>query len=644
VELIRSHILEFIILALLVILVVLIFSLINMFLRLKAEKEREEARKHLQTTNFELEAAYQQLIASESELNRQFKELKVKEVELRNSRERYRLAAKGSEFGIWDYDYEKTEMYFSRKAKELLNLSTDQYAFESKTYYNCLTETEQFSLRSKVSDHIEHKTNVLEHETFVILDGGQIEWVSIRGKALFDEQGLPLRIAGSLRSITQEKEDKIEIKRIAFTDELTSLSNRASFNQLVKTMNDCETCQRAILLLIDINDFKIVNDSLGHYYGDQALKKLAEILTEEIGNHGKLFRMGGDEFVILVSNLQNELEVEAFVGRLFQRIKPKFEIDGIGMQINLCIGSANYPDDSQTLEVLLKHADLALHEAKRNGKNQYCAYEPQFEEVMKQNLWFEDALNKALEGKEFELYYQPKLRLNDNKILGFEALIRWNHPEKGMISPDEFIPIAEEKGFINSIGEWVIGEAINQLNNWHLEGHTTLTMSINLSAKQLKEVNLIESIMKTMKHKVIKPSHIEFEITETTALHDIDFAMELLQKLRNLGFKISLDDFGTGYSSLNYLNMLPIDILKIDRTFIEGSVNNDQRKQIIKTVIQLAHANHMEVVAEGVETYEQFLFLKEENCDILQGYYISKPEPPARVLEIIKTPIELFAL
>lgn len=640
-DIIQQNSLEFIILALIIITVILVFSVTNLLLRLKAEKDREDARKDLQLSYMELEAAHEQLVASESELTRQFRELQMKEDELRKSRERYRLAAKGSEFGIWDFDMETGKMYFSNKGKEILGFPMHQESFGMEEFYGLFDVKQELQFRRAVDEHLSRRSAAIEYEALLQI-GGNEEWISVRGRALFDSEDKATRLAGSLTNITQEKASGEKLLRIAFMDELTGLHNKAYLNSHLEEICGSGDCDSAALILVDLDHFKTINDSLGHSYGDEVLRKIAEIIQSEVGTDHDIVRFGGDEFIIIIKDYEDAGIIDEIAINLIMTFRNRFDIDGIGFSNTLSMGIATYPADSESLDELLQHADLALNEAKARGRNQYVYYDVSLEAAMKHSLWYEREIKLAIEESQFELYYQPKYHIDTDKIIGYEALIRWHHPEKGLISPAEFIPIAEENGLIIRIGEWVVGEAIRQLDQWHRAGYDYLTMSINLSAKQFKEIKLEEVVSRAMSGKRIKTRHIEFEITETTALHDIENAVSILSGFREQGYKIALDDFGTGYSSLNYLNVLPIDTLKIDKTFIAGSMVDRTGGQIIKTVIALAHAHDMEVVAEGVETSEQLEFLRSESCDVIQGYYISKPVEASEAIGLTERSLELI--
>jgi len=641
-EMIQNHPLEFIILALVIMMVILIYALTNLLLRLKAEKDRKLARKDLQASYMELEATHQQLLASESEVTRKYMELQEKEEELRKSRERYRLAAKGSEFGIWDYDFETRKMYFSNQAKDIFGLSIDQNSFVSSEIFNCLPANDAIKLYEKIKKHLSvQDNNVIEYETVIEIQKGKMEWISVRGKAQYDAEGNPVRLAGSLMNVTKEKEAEIKIKKLAFTDELTNLPNKTYYNQVISE-NAEDQFDKLALFFIDIDNFKTINDFHGHKMGDQVLKKVAAIIRHEVDKRFEVMRYGSDEFIVLLKVFMDADEVEKQAQRLLKIFQNKFIVEDAIFSVTLSIGIATRMNETVDFDMLLKQANLALYEAKSKGKNQYHHYTMTLMEKMEQQLWFEKELEIATLNHQFKLYYQPKYDLKEETIVGYEALIRWMHPEKGIIPPNDFIPLSEENGLIILIGKWVIYEAISQLNQWHLQGFTHLTISINLSAKQFVDIKLIETIQEAMIGKMIRPEHVELEITETTALQDLGYATNILKNLRNQGYKISLDDFGTGYSSLNYLNVLPIDILKIDKAFISDSVYSKSKQQVIKTIIQLAHVNKLDVVAEGVEAYEEMELLRTEKCDMIQGYLISKPLPPIEAIELMNKSFEII--
>jgi diguanylate cyclase (GGDEF)-like protein len=488
-------------------------------------------------------------------------------------------------------------------------------------------------VQNSIMSHINGITDEIDVQFKMRLVKDKSVWISIRGRALYDEHGKALRVAGSISNINKEKIAEEQVIQLAYYDPLTKLPNRQLFEKELSEVINNKLIKSFSLMFIDIDNLKAINDSLGYRQGDIVIKNVTEILNKHIGLKQDLYKFGGDEFIIITRDIETIEEIEVYLRELLKEFQKPFDIEGLGFTITLSIGVALYPIDGDCMDLLLKHADTALNHIKQKGKNGYEIFSYEMNENLNERLMMERDLRRAVAGKELELYYQPKVDIISKTIVGYEALLRWNHKEKGLIMPLEFIPLAEETGLIIPIGEWVIAEAVNQLRKWHIEGHAELTISINLSAKQLKDIRLIEFFTNIIKSSGIDPRHLEVEITETTALYDINYAITILTELKTLGIKVSLDDFGTGYSSLNYLTVLPIDTLKIDKTFLDKN-NEKQNTEIIKSVIALAHACDMNVVAEGVETQEQLDFLAEEDCDLMQGFYFSKPLPYADAIKL----------
>lgn len=619
----ESSILEYSIFGITIILL-LAFSIRNYLLRIKAEKDMEITKKDLQESYMELEATHEELVASEEELNRQFMELQEKEEALRTSRERYRLASKGAEVGMWDWDFSLNGIYLSTKAKEIVGLENIEGFIPLKSVLNKILKLDREHFINTYNKHYEGDIDIFQVKCRMEIKEGKYSWVNIRGKIEFNSEGKAIRIAGSINNINKEKLIEAKIEKLAYYDELTKLPNKAYYDKTILQYKN--KYEKIAILCIDLDNFKCVNDCLGYEYGDSILKKIVQILRDTTKKEDKLIRFGGDEFIIITKDFNSEKDVIDYADKIIHKFGNTVEIEGFGFTITLSIGISIYSSDNNNVEALLKQADMALNEAKENGKNRYEIYSIELNENITNKHKLESYLRHAILNDEFELHYQPKYNLKDNKIVGYEALIRWNHPERGMISPKEFIPLAEEIGLIMPIGEWVIKEAISQLSNWNYMGYEDISVSINLSAKQFKDVNLINLFKEVVQDRNVNPENIVLEITESTALYDMYYATKVLDELREIGFRIALDDFGTGYSSLNYLNSLPIDILKIDKSFIDSIIYKKEGEQIIKAVISLAHAYNMEVIAEGVETLEQLEFLREENCDTIQGYYISSPK------------------
>lgn len=604
--------------------------------RKRIQNEYLETQRSLKESLMELESANFQLMASEQELNRQFLEIREQKEKLKISRERYRLAAEGAEVGIWDLDLENKEMYVSKKGKEVFGLADQELSTNMLiAIKNKILESDYQEVKEKYDNHINNKSDAFEVKCRIKVTDDKYSWVYIRGRALRDGQGQVIRIAGSVNNINKEKLTEARIRKLAYYDSLTGLPNRAYFNQLMDEYIQTKSYDKFAIFLIDIDNFKAINDSLGHSYGDEIIIKVAEHLKKHINKDSELIRFGGDEFLIIVHNIKTNAELKCFAEVIIDEFNKPFINEGLVFPITLSMGVATYPFDGQQPDELLKHADMALYDIKVNGKNGYKMFSFELDETFNKRLTLERDLRKAISNMEFELYYQPKLDVSKGRVLGYEALLRWNHPVNGMVSPLEFIPLAEETGLIIPIGEWVICESIKQLKEWHRMGYAELTIAVNLSARQFRDVHLIDLFKRIYNEMDVDMSRLELEITESTALEDIKFAVHILNNLKKLGIKVSLDDFGTGYSSLNYLTQLPIDYLKIDKSFLNNTIKHRSGEEIIKSVINLAHACDIKVIAEGVETKEQMDFLRNEDCDMIQGYYISKPVPIEEALAFV---------
>lgn len=423
-----------------------------------------------------------------------------------------------------------------------------------------------------------------------------------------------------------------ETNRLAFMathDDLTGLPNRSLLNdRLEQIIVDAKRNNtQAAVLFLDLDQFKTINDSLGHSIGDKLLKMVGERISFQLREEDVVSRFGGDEFVVVVSEFDHMLDLSNIAEKLLFIIKQPYIIDGYDLSITSSIGISVCPEDSDVAETLIQNADTAMYQSKDLGRNAFQFHTKDIRERVLRKLQLEDALRKALDDHQFVLYYQPKVNLNTQQVYGMEALIRWQHPEMGIVSPLEFIPLAEETGLIIDIGEWVIEEACLQMKAW-LEYYPWLkNMAINLSVRQFQQKDFCQQIELFMFDKKIDSSKIDFEITESMIMGDVEAAISVLAKLRTLGVSISIDDFGTGYSSLSYLKHLPADTLKIDRAFIKELVNDQNDQAITKSIIALASNLGLSVIAEGIEQAEQAAMLKQMGCDYAQGYYFNRPLP-----------------
>ena len=386
---------------------------------------------------------------------------------------------------------------------------------------------------------------------------------------------------------------------------------------------------------MDLDSFKMINDTMGHSRGDEILKRVAQNLTNILRKTDTVARFGGDEFLIMLDNIENEKNISDMGNKIMDTFKRPFIIDEHEFFITGSAGIAVYPGDGEDGETLVKNADIAMYRAKANGKNKYVMCTENMKEEVKKNMTISNHLFRARERGELMVYYQPQINLQTGKIIGLESLLRWNHPTFGMIPPNVFIPLAEKNGSINSIGEWVLRTACNQNKAWQDMGLLYARIAVNLSVIQFNDPLIVEKVDKILKETGLSPKHLELEITESIAVKENKNVVDILDRLKKLGVSISIDDFGTEYSSLSRLKTLPIDRIKIDMQFIHGIEGNEKDQAITKIIINLAKSLNLEVIAEGVETKGQMEFLNQKMCEEAQGYYYYKPMPAEELEEIL---------
>ncbi len=450
-----------------------------------------------------------------------------------------------------------------------------------------------------------------------------------------------IEVSGYGVDITVKELTEKRMKSLTDYDQLTGLFNREKYSQMVERLikNDNEYKQIS-LLLIDLDDFKHVNDTLGHSVGDQLLIQAANRLKHLFFPDQFLFRLGGDEFAVLFTSSISREDITKNAQKIITTIREPIYVGDHQLFTSASIGLAIYPEHANDAKTLLKHADLAMYRAKNEGKNFFSIYSKDLMMLTIQKIEIQKALRVAIEKNEFSLYYQPQIDVYNQQVVGVEALIRWFHPKKGFISPLDFIPIAEETGMIQEIGKWVIQTACEQSRSWREQG-VGVPVSVNLSAKQFRQTNLVEMIQEIMDETDMDPSCLNIEITESTSMHDVEYTINLLQEIQSKGIKISIDDFGTGYSSLSYLQKLPINCLKIDRSFVQAIESSTNGIALVKTIIDLAQNLNFSVIAEGVETVEQRDLLASLGCHNIQGYLYSPPIHPHEVIHFVNKPTEL---
>lgn len=439
-------------------------------------------------------------------------------------------------------------------------------------------------------------------------------------------------------NLNKQIEIEKELHRMAYFDVLTQLPNRALFEMRCKNQINVGNNQPFAIVCMDVDNFKNINDTLGHAAGDVFLKNLSELLHTYIGPNAFVARVGGDEFAIIMEDIKNKADASDRVQYLLNNLRRPWVFGGQSFPISVSMGIVLYPEHGEDLNLLLRNADIAMYAVKRNMKNNYQFYSEELNEKNNKQIKMTNELNNAITNQEFVLLYQPIVDMNIGKLSGVEALIRWIHPEQGVISPMEFIPLAEEIGLIEDIEKWVIKTAFLQKKAWEDQGKESahLMMSINISGKSFMKYGFVNEIRNLLMETKINSNEIQFEITETFFIENLSLSEKIINNLSNMGILIALDDFGTGYSSLTYLKKLPIDVVKLDKDFVKGIVNKGEDSVIVESVIKLTHDLGLTIIAEGIETNAQLSKLKSYDCDYGQGYLFDKPVSSTKIEELIK--------
>ncbi|GAB4389013.1 MAG: hypothetical protein Kow0025_11770 [Thermodesulfovibrionales bacterium] len=583
---------------------------------------------NLRSYQAEVQSRTDELVAANARLEREIADRKLAEESLRESEERYALAAKGANDGLWDWKLDGNEIYFSERWKSMLGYGDAEVGNTPEDWLRLVHEDDRDGLERRIASHLDGLTPNLEMEYRIRHKDGSYRWMLCRGLAVKDGSGR-VRMAGSQTDVTERKVAEEQLIHDAFHDSLTGLPNRALFmDRLTHAFHrrKREGVLPFAVLFFDIDRFKVINDSLGHLIGDRLLVEIGRRLEGCLRSADTVARLGGDEFAFLLIDLRERDDVYVIVERIRQVLGRPFLIEGNEIFVTTSIGITFSSDEYSKPEQILRDADTAMYHAKANGKARFEVFEPSMHKAALEHMHVETGLRRALEDGEFVLHYQPILYTEDMAVKGFEALVRWRHPERGMVPPAEFIPIAEETGLIITLGKWVIREACAQLRRWQdaFPMDPPLTMSVNVSGRQLNHM-LVEDVRSILRDTGIAEGSLILEITESVLMGDTDAAAALLRQLKDLKVSIHIDDFGTGYSSLGSLSCFPIDALKIDRSFIRMVNRKDEDKELTTTIITLAHGLKMEVIAEGVEIADQLSCLKRLNCDYLQGYLFSKP-------------------
>ena len=554
---------------------------------------------------------------------------------LRESEERYALAARGANDGLWDWNLVADMIYFSPRWKATLGYQDHEIGSSPEEWFGRIHESDRDLVKRRISDHQNGVVPHFESEIRMLHKDGTYRWMLSRGVMVRDESGKPLRMAGSQTDITEGK----------VADPLTGLPNRLFFiERLLRLIEQRKRRTDALfaVLFLDLDGFKMINDSLGHIVGDKLLISVSKRLLDCLRSNDlvaradepfTVARLGGDEFAILLDHLNTAADAKAVADRLMQELNRPFELDEKEIFTTVSIGIALSSSGYLYPEEFLRDADTAMYRAKSTGKARSEIFDADMRATITSRLQLETDLRHALHRQEFRNVYQPIVLLATGQVAGFEALLRWQHPERGLLGPAEFIPVAEETGLIRELGWWNLREACRQICEWkiRLNGFSALIMSVNLSVKQFQQPNLVGDIRALLQELSLPAETLQLELTESSVMTDPHTAISMLEQIKAQGICLAIDDFGTGYSSLSYLKRYKVNRLKIDRSFVRDIASDAHDAAMTKGIIALAHSVGLQVTAEGVESEQQLQVLRENGCDEAQGYFLGMPGPAAQI-------------
>ncbi|HYD98149.1 MAG TPA: EAL domain-containing protein [Alphaproteobacteria bacterium] len=556
-------------------------------------------------------------------------ERKAAEERLRLSEERYALAAKGANDGLWDWQIEKREVYFSPRCSSMLGYPKQALEVPPETWFERVLPEDVSAFRGALVAHLKGATEKLEHEFRLRHADGSIVWVLIRGIAVRDDEGRAVRVAGSLTDITARKRTEYQLLFDAVHDHLTGLPNRTL---MVDRAGQALERQRAgkrrhfAIVLLNLDRFKTVNDSLGPVAGDQVLMTIAGRLERARRPTDTLARLGGDEFAVLLNDCPDVGEAAAEAERLTHLVAQPVKLTGHQVLLTASAGLAVSSTGYEGPEDMLRDASLAMYRARSGGRARVEVFDRRLREQAMEVLRVETDLRQAIVGGHLRLHYQPIVALADRRIVGFEALMRWQHPQRGLVHPADFIPLAEETGLIVEMGRWALGEATEQLARWRtLRGAAPLFMSVNVSGKQFRDDGLVDDVVTVLADTGVPAESLKLEITESLLMDDPQRGEAVMRDLKSHRVHLAMDDFGTGYSSLSNLSRFPLDCLKIDRSFVQAIGEGKDKAAIVRIITLLAATLRMEVVAEGIESEGELAFLRQLPCAFGQGYLFGRP-------------------
>ncbi|MGI9301652.1 MAG: putative bifunctional diguanylate cyclase/phosphodiesterase [Gammaproteobacteria bacterium] len=552
------------------------------------------------------------------------------QAELDSTEERYQLVARGTSDGIWDWDVLKGEMYLSPRWKSMLGYRDHEVGSDPADWFKRVHSEDRERLKRKIDEHLKRDTEQLTCDYRIQQKDGRYRWMLATGLALFHDDGTPYRVAGSQTDISELKRSEFGIGGGAILDGLTGLPNREAFMRKLNRAFSYAKKQpgfKFAVMFLDMDRFKMINDSLGHMVGDDLLQGVAGRLSSCVRPHDTAARLGGDEFTVLLERISSVGDTTEVAERIQKELALPFDVNGHEIFTDVSMGIAVYDRNYKQPEDMIRDADTAMYRAKASGSAKFEVFQPSMHAVVADKLQLETDMRHALQRGEFRIHYQPIIDLRTSLIKSAEALARWEHPKRGLLQPTEFIPVAEETGLIVDMERWLIHEACWNARYWKqlCPPDAAPSVSVNLSAKQFIFRDLADYVEMVIDDNGLSSGDLKLEITESLFIDHNESAVRLLSQLKKLNVPLSMDDFGTGYSSLNYLYRFPIDTIKIDRAFVSKIAENKKHEEIIRSIIMLAKNMDKDVVAEGIETAAQLAALRRHGCDCGQGFYFAEP-------------------
>lgn len=617
------------------IMVVLIIIVVYLVVNINKRKRTEAL---LLKQNEELISVQNELAAQEEELRQNFNELYFNEEKIRQHEEMYRLVAEGSNDGLWTWDLISDIKTVSDRGQQLLGLA--EKVINTTENWKLLIHAEDLrGVLTALEAHLSGRNHLYQAEYRVASRDGGYRWILSRGKALLDSNGRPVWMGGSYTDITDRKFKEEKIRHMAYYDALTGLANRELLTQTInKALNKAkQDGSQGALIFIDIDNFKLINDTYGHPWGDKLLINISGKLVALVCSAGMVARLGGDEIIIFLPNIDNAGEIITYADKVMRLLEQPIVVNEHAFHITASAGIAYYPEHGNNIDELLRNADTAMYSAKNSGKRTYRMFDKSMHDAVVEKTQMEARLRQTLERRELRLHYQAQYNVNTGQVEGFEALLRWESPDYGLVAPLKFIPLAEETGLIVGIGSWVLEQACAFSQQLYTMGRGRLCTAVNISVVQLIQEDFVDKVATVLAKTGLPPMFLELEITESVLMERFEDNVRKLEELRDMGVRIALDDFGSGYSSLTYLKKLPITVLKMDKAFIDDIAVEGTDTAITGSIIELAHRMGLEVVAEGVETMSQLGYLKEKQCDIVQGYLINRPLPPEEFVDWLES-------